>query len=162
MDIENLSPAMKQYFELKAKYKDCILFFRLGDFYEMFFDDAILVSKLLGLTLTGKNCGLEERAPMCGVPFHAYESYVAKLINAGYKVGICEQLTEPKANKLVERDVVRIITPGTVVDESMLDESVNTFVMCVYKNKDTISYAYADISTGLSAEIIQNSKSSVL
>lgn len=148
MDIENLSPAMKQYFELKAKYKDCILFFRLGDFYEMFFDDAILVSKLLGLTLTGKNCGLEERAPMCGVPFHAYESYVAKLINAGYKVGICEQLTEPKANKLVERDVVRIITPGTVVDESMLDESVNTFVMCVYKNKDTISYAYADISTG--------------
>lgn len=145
---EDLSPGMKQYKDLKNKYTDCILFFRLGDFYEMFFEDAILASKLLGITLTAKNCGKGQKAPMCGVPYHAYESYVAKLIASGHKVGICEQLEEPNSKRIVERDVVRIITPGTVVDESMLDESLNTYIMCIYKNKDTIYYAYTDISTG--------------
>ena len=149
MDLDKLSPGMRQYFVLKEKYKDCILLFRMGDFYELFFDDAIICSRELGITLTGKSCGLEDKAPMCGVPFHAYESYVSKLIANGHKVAICEQLSIPeRGNKLVERDVVRIITPGTVIDSSMLDETVNSYIMCIYKNKNTISYAYTDISTG--------------
>ncbi len=142
------SPMVRHYLQMKEQYPDCILFYRLGDFYEMFYDDARIVSKELDLILTGKDCGLEERAPMCGIPFHAYEGYAQKLIEKGYKVAICEQLTEPKAGKLVERDVVRIITPGTVIDTSMLNEACNTYIMCVYKYKDTISYAYSDISTG--------------
>jgi len=142
-----LSPGMKQYRAIKEKYNDCILFFRMGDFYEMFDDDAILASRELGITLTGKNCGLEERIPMCGVPFHSYETYCARLIANGHKVAICEQLTPPGKN-IVQRDVVRVITPGTLIDSTMLDETTNTYIMCVYKKKDKLGYAYADISTG--------------
>ena len=141
------SPMITQYEALKEEYKDCILFFRLGDFYEMFNEDAIIASKELDLTLTGKDCSRAERAPMCGVPYHAYESYVQKLIERGYKVAICEQMEQP-GKKLVRRDVVRVITPGTVIDSSMLIENCNTYIMCIYKSKNTISYAYSDISTG--------------
>ena len=144
---DKLSPMMVQYLATKEQYKDCILFYRLGDFYEMFYDDAVLASKELDLTLTGKDCGTSERAPMCGIPYHAYESYAQKLIEKGYKVAICEQMEEP-GKKLVRRDVVRIITPGTVIDSSMLNESINSYIMCIYKDKNTISYAYSDISTG--------------
>ena len=138
---------MTQYLATKEQYKDCILFYRLGDFYEMFNEDAVIASKELDLTLTGKDCGLEERAPMCGIPHHAYEGYAQKLIEKGYKVAICEQ-TDKMINKVMQREVVRIITPGTVVDSIMLNESLNSYIMCVYKNNNTISYAYSDISTG--------------
>ena len=144
-----LSPMMQQYLQLKEKYKGCILFFRLGDFYEMFFEDAKLVSKELELTLTGKECGLEERAPMCGVPYHAASTYTAKLIEKGYKVAICEQLSDPALSKgLVERDVVRIITPGTVVDPMQLDEKSSSYVLAVVFAGKTAQLAYADVSTG--------------
>ena len=146
-DDKNLSPALKQYLAIKEQFPDCIIFFRLGDFYEMFFEDALTASKILDLTLTGKDCGLEERAPMCGVPFHAYESYAQKLIERGFKIAICEQ-TDKIVNKLVQREVVRVITPGTVIDSSMLNERKNTYIMCIYKKNHTISYSYADISTG--------------
>lgn len=146
-DDENLSPALRQYLEIKRQYPDCIIFFRLGDFYEMFFEDAITASKILDLILTGKDCGLEERAPMCGVPFHAYESYAQKLIERGFKIAICEQ-TDKVVNKLIQREVVRVITPGTVIDSSMLNEKRNTYIMCIYKSKHTISYTYGDLSTG--------------
>ena len=147
--IKNLSPMMKQYLEMKEKYKDCILFFRLGDFYEMFFEDAEICSRVLELTLTGKDCGLEKRAPMCGVPHHACETYIAKLLESGYKVAICEQMTLPqKGVKVVERDVVRIITPGTLMDSSMLDESKNNYIVSIYKEKDCIGLSSIDISTG--------------
>ena len=142
-----LSPMMTQYLSTKEQYKDCILFYRLGDFYEMFNEDAIVASKELDLTLTGKDCGTEERAPMCGIPHHAYESYAQKLIEKGYKVAICEQ-TDKIIDKVMQREVVRIITPGTVIDSVMLNESVNTYIMSVYKDKNTISYAYSDLSTG--------------
>ncbi len=144
---DKLSPMMVQYLATKEQYSDCILFYRLGDFYEMFYDDAVIASKELDLTLTGKDCGTSNRAPMCGIPYHAYESYAQKLIERGYKVAICEQMEEP-GKKLVRRDVVRIITPGTVIDSSMLNESTNSYIMCIYKDKNTISYAYSDISTG--------------
>ena len=124
--MAGVSPMMQQYLNLKAKYQDCILFFRLGDFYEMFFDDAKTAARELELTLTGKICGLPERAPMCGVPFHACNTYVEKLISKGYKVAICEQLEDPALAKgLVERDVIRVITPGTVIEPTMLDERTN-------------------------------------
>ena len=111
-----LTPMMRQYMEVKEKYKDCILFYRLGDFYEMFFEDALLASRELEIVLTGRDCGLEERAPMCGVPYHAVEIYASKLIEKGYKVAICEQMTDPKESKgLVEREVIRVMTPGTVI-----------------------------------------------
>ena len=127
--MAELSPMMKQYFEIKEKNKDCILFYRLGDFYEMFYDDAILASRELELTLTGRDCGQEERAPMCGVPFHSCEGYIAKLVSKGYKVAICEQTEDPKAAKgLVKRDIIRVITPGTVMEQSMLDESRNNYI----------------------------------
>ena len=117
------SPMMQHYINMKEEYKDCILFYRLGDFYEMFFDDAIEVSRELELTLTGKECGMEERAPMCGIPYHAANVYIAKLIEKGYKVAICEQLEDPKNTKgMVKRGVVKIVTPGTVLDETVLDE----------------------------------------
>ena len=144
---DKLSPGMKQYHAIKEKYKDCILFFRMGDFYEMFEEDALVASSELGLTLTSKSCGLKERTPMCGVPFHSYETYCARLIANGHKVAICEQLTPP-GKKIVERDVVRVITPGTLIDATMLDESLNTYIMCIYKKKDKLGYAYTDISTG--------------
>lgn len=144
-----LTAMMQQYLQLKEKYKDCILFFRLGDFYEMFFEDAKLVSKELELTLTGRDCGMEERAPMCGVPYHAASTYSARLIEKGYKVAICEQLTDPALSKgLVERDVIRIITPGTVVDPAQLDEKSASYVLCVAFVGRAAHLAYADVSTG--------------
>ena len=124
---------MKNYLATKEEYPDCILFYRLGDFYEMFFDDAKLVSKELELTLTGKSCGLEERAPMCGVPYHAAESYLNRLVSRGYKVAICEQVEDPKLAKgLVKREVVRIVTPGTNLDPGGLDETRNNYIMSVF------------------------------
>ena len=144
-----LTPMMQQYLEIKRKYADCILFFRLGDFYEMFFDDAKLVSKELELVLTGKDCGLEERAPMCGVPYHAASGYIARLVEKGYKIAICEQLTDPATSKgLVERDVIRIVTPGTVSDPTLLDEKSANYVLCVAFVGKAAALAYADVSTG--------------
>ena len=134
INTDDLSPMMQNYMAKKEEYKDCILFYRLGDFYEMFFDDAILASRELEITLTGRNCGLEERAPMCGVPFHAAEIYISKLINKGYKVAICEQLEDPKKAKgMVKRDVIRVVTPGTVIESNMLDEKRNNFIMSIVK-----------------------------
>ncbi len=144
-----LSPMMRQYFEIKEEHKDKILFFRLGDFYEMFFEDAHLASKELELTLTGRDCGQEERAPMCGVPYHSAESYIARLIEKGYKVAICEQLESVSSTKgPVRRDVTRIISPGTVIEGSMLDESKNNFLAAVYFEEERAVIAFADITTG--------------
>ena len=143
-----LSPMMQQYLATKEQYKDCLLFYRLGDFYEMFFEDAKLASKVLDLTLTGRNCGLEEKAPMCGVPYMAVETYIAKLISHGYKVAICEQMSEPVAGKIVTRDVTRVITPGTVIENNILDERRNNYIASIYFQKGNIGLAYADISTG--------------
>ena len=151
VDRDKLSPMMRHYLETKDRNPDCILFYRLGDFYEMFFDDAVTVSKALELTLTGKSCGLEDRAAMCGIPFHAAESYIKKLVDLGYKVAVCEQLTDPKeATGLVERDIVRIVTPGTIVESSMLDETENNFLACICYNKEekAAGLCFADISTG--------------
>ena len=140
---------MKQYFEIKERYRDCILFYRLGDFYEMFFDDALEASKALGITLTGRNCGMKEKAPMCGVPHHSSENYIAKLIEKGYKVAICEQIEDPKSAKgIVRRDVVRVITPGTITEESMLNEKQNNYLMAVYTEGSCFGIAACDISTG--------------
>ena len=147
--MAELSPMMKQYFEIKEKNKDCILFYRLGDFYEMFYEDAILASRELELTLTGRDCGQEERAPMCGVPFHSCEGYIAKLVSKGYKVAICEQTEDPKAAKgLVKRDIIRVITPGTVMEQSMLDESRNNYICSMYSSDKKIGICFCDISTG--------------
>ncbi len=147
--MAELSPMMKQYLKIKEENKDCIIFFRLGDFYEMFFDDAKLASKELELTLTGRDCGQEERAPMCGVPYHSCEGYIARLVAKGYKVAICEQMEDPALAKgLVERDIVRIITPGTVMESSMLDEARNNYIACCYAEGETIGLCFADISTG--------------
>ena len=144
-----LTPMMQQYMEIKERYKDCILFFRLGDFYEMFFDDALLASKELEITLTGRDCGLEERAPMCGVPYHAAHTYIARLINKGYKVAICDQMEDPSQTKgIVKRDVTRVITPGTVIEPDMLDEKKNNYIMAIYCQKVYFGLAAADISTG--------------
>lgn len=144
-----LSPMMQHYLSLKDNYKDCLLFYRLGDFYEMFFDDAVRASELLGLTLTGRDCGLEERAPMCGVPYHAVDGYLAKLVACGEKVAICEQLEDPsKAKGMVKRDVVRIVTAGTLTDDDSLDENANNYICSVFKNGDDIAVAWADITTG--------------
>lgn len=144
-----LSPMMQQYFSIKDKYKDSILFFRLGDFYEMFFDDALIVSKALELTLTGRDCGLDERAPMCGIPYHASETYIAKLIEQGFKVAICEQTTLPDKSKgIVERDVIRVVTPGTVMESSMLEEDKNNYLACIYLGDTNASVAWIDITTG--------------
>ena len=143
------SPMMQQYLETKEGYKDCILFYRLGDFYEMFFDDAITASRELELTLTGRDCGQEERAPMCGVPFHAAEVYISRLIAKGYKVAICEQLEDPKQTKgIVKRDVIRVVTPGTVIESNMLDEKKNNYIMSIYKNGLFFGMSVCDISTG--------------
>jgi len=144
-----LSPMMQIYLETKEQYKDCILFYRLGDFYEMFFDDAITVSKELELTLTGKDCGLEERAPMCGVPFHAAEIYINKLVSRGYKVAIGEQVEDPKLAKgLVKREVIRVVTPGTNFDPNALEEGKNNYIMCVNYVSDKFGISVSDISTG--------------
>ena len=144
-----LSQMMQHYLSMKEKYKDCVLFYRLGDFYEMFFDDAVKVSGLLDLTLTGRDCGLAERAPMCGIPFHAADTYIAKLVALGEKVAICDQLSDPKESKgLVERDVVRIVSAGTVIEETMLEEGKNNYIACLFKLEDTVSVSWADITTG--------------
>ncbi len=144
-----LTPMMQQYVELKEKYKDCLLMYRLGDFYEMFFEDALLASRELEIVLTGRDCGLEQRAPMCGVPFHAIQGYVDKLIKKGYKVAICEQLTDPALSKgLVERDVIRVITPGTVTENGSLSETDNNYIMSVFSQGEHIGVAYCDVTTG--------------
>ena len=149
IDREKLSPMMKHYLNIKDKYKDTILFYRLGDFYEFFFDDAIEMSSVLDLSLTGKDCGNNMRAPMCGIPYHAAEGYIAKLMKLGYSIGICEQLSEPKAGKIVERDVIRIVTPGTVTEDSMLDEKSNNYIACVtFNNNEGFGVAIADVTTG--------------
>ena len=146
--MSELSPMMQEYLNTKEQYKDCILFYRLGDFYEMFFDDAKLVSKELDLTLTGKNCGMEERAPMCGVPFHAVDTYLTKLVRNGHKVAICEQLEDPKEAKgLVKRGVIRIVTPGTDLSSGESDGS-NNYIAAIYKDKKSYGLAFADVSTG--------------
>ena len=149
VDISKLSPMMAEYVKTKQQYKDCILFYRLGDFYEMFFEDALTVTKELEITLTGKDCGLEERAPMCGVPFHAAETYINRLIEKGYKVAICEQVEDPKKAKgLVKREVIRVVTPGTTLDAASLDESKNNYLMSIVSMEDHFGCAIADISTG--------------
>ena len=131
--MADYSPMMKQYFEVKEKYPNTLLFFRLGDFYEMFFNDAKIASRELELTLTGRDCGQEERAPMCGVPYHSSESYIARLVAKGYKVAICEQMEDPALAKgLVKRDVIRIVTPGSVTESSMLTESQNNYYACLF------------------------------
>lgn len=143
------TPMMQKYLETKEEYKDCILFYRLGDFYEMFFEDAQIASKELEITLTGKDCGVEERAPMCGVPYHAVEGYLNKLVSKGYKVAICEQVEDPKLAKgLVKREVVRIVTPGTNMDANALDESKNNYLMCVTYLPSKVGIALSDVTTG--------------
>ncbi len=147
--MAELTPMMKQYFQVKENYPDTILMFRLGDFYEMFFDDAKTVSAELDLVLTGRDCGQEERAPMCGVPFHSADSYIARLVAKGYKVAICEQLEDPALAKgIVKRDVTRVLTPGTVIESTMLDESKNNFLGCIFASKKFTGLCFADISTG--------------
>lgn len=149
MAKEQMTPMMTQYLKTKEEYADCILFYRLGDFYEMFFDDAIKASKELEITLTGKDCGLSERAPMCGVPFHSASVYIAKLIEKGYKVAICEQVEDPKLAKgIVKREVIRVVTPGTVIDEELLDEKNNNYLAVIYSQRDKYGFAVSDISTG--------------
>lgn len=150
IDKSKLSPMMKHYLDTKEEYKDCILFYRLGDFYEMFFDDALLASRVLGIALTGKACGLEERAPMCGIPYHSVSSYLTKLIQAGYKVAIGEQVEDPATAKgLVKREVVKIVTPGTLLEDDNLENTSNNYLMAVYfDEKNEVSISYTDISTG--------------
>ncbi len=145
----SLSQMMKHYVSVKEKYKDCLVFYRLGDFYEMFFEDAVKASKILDLTLTGRDCGLPERAPMCGVPYHAVDTYIAKLVAAGEKVAICEQLEDPAAAKgIVSRGVVRVVTAGTVISDSGLDEKTNNYISCAFKSENCTALAWADITTG--------------
>lgn len=149
IDVEKLSPMMQQYLSIKRSNPDVLLFFRLGDFYELFFDDARLVSSELDLVLTGRDCGLEDRAPMCGVPFHSADTYISKLVERGYKVAICEQTEDPKKAKgLVKRDLTRIITPGTVIDSNMLDEGKNNYLACLYVMGKRAGLCFADVSTG--------------
>ncbi|MCC8169660.1 MAG: DNA mismatch repair protein MutS [Oscillospiraceae bacterium] len=149
MAKEQLTPMMVQYMNTKDEYPDCILFYRLGDFYEMFFDDAIKASKVLEITLTGKDCGMKERAPMCGVPFHSASSYIAKLIDKGFKVAICEQTEDPKLAKgIVKREVIRVITPGTIVDEALLDDRNNNYLALVCMVNEKFGIAVSDVSTG--------------
>ena len=165
VDKEKCSPMMQKYLETKEQYNDCILFYRLGDFYEMFFDDAILVSRELEITLTGKDCGLEERAPMAGIPYHAAENYIARLVSKGYKVAICEQLEDPKTTKgIVKRGVIKVVTPGTVVESNMLEERKNNYIMSICKAGLYFGIAVSDISTGefYSTEIKENNNFSLL
>ncbi len=148
VDLNKLSPMMRQYMDIKEKYEDSIIFFRLGDFYEMFFEDAITASHELELTLTGKNCGLDERVPMCGVPHHAYLAYLEKLVNKGYKVAICEQLTDPKLKGMVERGVTQVVTKGTMMEGSSLDEKTNNYIGSIYDFSHCYAISYTDITTG--------------
>ena len=156
---KEFSPMMQRYLETKEQYKDCILFYRLGDFYEMFFDDAITAARELEITLTGKDCGQEERAPMAGVPHHAAEMYISRLIAKGYKVAICEQLEDPKTAKgIVKRGVIRVVTPGTIVESNMLEERKNNYIMSIFKSGIYFGISVCDISTGefYAAEIKDN------
>ena len=165
VDINVVSPMMKHYLETKNKYRDCFLFYRLGDFYEMFFDDALLAARELEITLTGKDCGLAERAPMCGIPFHAAESYIGKLIEKGYKVAICEQLEDPaKCKGIVKRDVIRVVTPGTVIDSNMLNEKENNYIMSIYQKGLYFGISICDITTGdfYSSEIKETNNFQIL
>ncbi len=147
--MAKLTPMMEQYLEIKQKCKHSILFFRLGDFYEMFYDDALIVSKELGLTLTGKSCGQEERAPMCGVPFHSADMYISKLVKKGFTVAICEQVEDPKLAKgIVKRDIIRVVTPGTLLDNKVLDETKNNYIACIYFSKNGFSLSICDVTTG--------------
>ncbi len=147
--MQQMTPMMQQYMSVKNQYKDCLLFYRLGDFYELFFDDAITASRELEITLTGKDCGLKERAPMCGVPYHSVQNYVAKLIAKGYKVAIGEQLEDPALAKgIVKRDVTRVITPGTVIESNILDEKKNNYLASIYRKGSNFGIAYSDVSTG--------------
>ncbi|MDP4133196.1 MAG: DNA mismatch repair protein MutS, partial [Bacillota bacterium] len=149
VDMNRLSAMMREYVKTKAEYTDCILMYRLGDFYEMFFDDAKTASRELDLTLTGKDCGLEERAPMCGIPFHAADTYIARLVSKGYKVAICEQMEDPKEAKgLVKRDVIRVVTPGTILDSAVLDLRPANYMCCINKKEKSMGLAIADVSTG--------------
>ena len=149
VQLEQLSPMMQQYMKTKEENGDCILFYRLGDFYEMFFDDAVTVSRELELTLTGKECGLKERAPMCGVPYHALDTYLNRLVQKGYRVAIAEQMEDPRLAKgLVKREVVRIVTPGTIISDLALDEAKNNYLMCIVYIDRTFGLGVADISTG--------------
>ena len=164
-NIESYSPMMQKYLETKQKYNDCILFYRLGDFYEMFFDDAITASRELEITLTGKDCGQAERAPMAGIPHHAAENYASRLIEKGYKVAICEQLEDPKTAKgIVERGVIRILTPGTIVESNLLEEKKNNYIMCICKSGIYFGISVCDISTGefYSAEIKDENNFAIL
>ena len=143
-----MTPMMEQYFEVKNNYKDCLLFYRLGDFYEMFFDDAIVASRELELTLTGRDCGEAERAPMCGVPFHSVDTYIGKLIEKGYKIAICEQMEDPSLAKgLVRRDVTRIISKGTLIESNLLTDKKNNFLSAIYVGEYDIGVCFCDIST---------------
>ena len=149
IDVASLSPMMQHYVKTKEEYKDSILFYRLGDFYEMFFDDAETVSRELELTLTGKDCGMAERAPMCGVPFHAAETYINRLISKGYKVAICEQMEDPKQAKgIVRREVIRVVTPGTTLNTQALDETKNNYIMSVVYLSNRFGIAIGDVTTG--------------
>ena len=149
MDESKLSPMMRQYLDSKKEYPDALLFYRIGDFYEMFFDDALTASKELDLVLTGKDCGLEERAPMCGVPYHAADSYVSKLVSKGYKVAIGEQVEDPKKAKgLVKREIIKVITPGTQTEETALEEGKNNFLMSIYLGEKKRGIVTVDITTG--------------
>ena len=143
------TPMMRQYLDIKEKNKDSIVFYRLGDFYEMFFDDAVVASKELELVLTGRDCGKEERAPMCGIPYHSAEGYISRLVQKGYKVSICEQVEDPQVAKgIVKREIVRTISKGTVMEDSMLEDNKNNYICSVYMNKDGVGLCFCDMSTG--------------
>lgn len=148
--MANLSPMMQQYLDIKSQHKDHVLFFRLGDFYEMFFNDAINISKELELTLTGRDCGMPERAPMCGIPYHSSEGYIKKLIEKGYKVAICEQVENPAdvTKGIVKREVIRVVTPGTVIENSLLSEEQNNYIASIIIDNKAFAICFADISTG--------------
>lgn len=161
----NVTPMMRQYLDIKEKHPDCMLFFRLGDFYEMFFEDAITASKELEIVLTGRDCGLDEKAPMCGIPYHSVDTYINRLIEKNYKVAICEQLTDPSESKgLVERDVIRIITPGTVIEQSMLTEGKNNYILSLSYDSGNCGIAYCDVSTGgfYTFELVKCGQSEIL
>ncbi|NLW10986.1 MAG: DNA mismatch repair protein MutS, partial [Clostridiaceae bacterium] len=146
---DKITPMMQQYLGQKEAWPDCLLFFRLGDFYEMFFDDAITAARELELALTGRDCGLEERAPMCGVPYHAAGNYISRLVAKGYKVAICEQVEDPATAKgIVKREVIRVVTPGTVTDTASLDEKSNNYIVCVYQLNQYFGLAACDLTTG--------------
>jgi DNA mismatch repair protein MutS len=149
MAEKKMSPMMVQYLESKKEYPDCILFYRIGDFYEMFFEDAKIASEVLDLVLTGKDCGTGERAPMCGIPFHAADSYVSRLVSNGYKVAIAEQMEDPKMAKgIVKREVIRVVTPGTMTSDAVLDERKNNFLMSIFYDESGFGVSTVDVSTG--------------